>query len=400
MKKSFLLLPITIAVLAACNANSPAPVENADGTLSPGMMQPVDGSSDGGSATWEPQITQSNVPNSMNAPMPQSGNMQGVGAQSTPQPNFQPTYQQPVQQPVQQTQPRPAAQPQQAPQDFTIPRNPTTNAPDYSQIHKGFYKGETYTVRKGDTMFLIAYISGLDIKELAALNNMKEPYSLSVGQTLKVSNGHSAAPQPVAKTTPVQQPMQTTTQPSTTEPSVTYTPGAHGTQYGSDGTITGPIKAGVGSAPTPNAPLTTQVQQPTIGPVTPADTAPAISNVAWRWPTSGNVIQGFSNSDGGNKGIDISGSRGQAVNAAAGGRVVYAGNALRGYGNLIIIKHNDDFLSAYAHNDSILVKDQQEVNAGQQIAKMGSSGTNGVKLHFEIRYKGKSVDPTRYLPRR
>mgnify|MGYP000893025899 FL=1 len=402
MKKSFLLLPITIALLAACSSNSPAPVENADGTLSPGMMQPVDGSSDGGSATWEPQITQSNVPNSMNGPMQQSGNVQGANAQSTPQPNFQPTYQQPAQQPVQQTQPQPVAQThsQQVPQDFTIPRNPTTNAPDYSQIHKGFYKGETYTVRKGDTMFLIAYITGLDIKELAALNNMKEPYSLSVGQTLKVSNGHSAAPQPVAKTTPVQQPMQTTTQPSTTEPSVTYTPGAHGTQYGSDGTITGPIKAGVGSAPTPNAPLTTQVQQPTTGQVTPADTAPAVSNVVWRWPTSGNVIQGFSNSDGGNKGIDISGSRGQAVNAAAGGRVVYAGNALRGYGNLIIIKHNDDFLSAYAHNESILVKDQQEVNAGQQIAKMGSSGTNGVKLHFEIRYKGKSVDPTRYLPRR
>ena len=402
MKKSFLLLPITIAVLAACNANSPAPVENADGTLSPGMMQPVDGSSDGGSATWEPQITQSNVPNSMNGPMQQSGNVQGANAQSTPQPNFQPTYQQPVQQPVQQTQPRPAAQPQpqQAPQDFTIPRNPTTNAPDYSQIHKGFYKGETYTVRKGDTMFLIAYISGLDIKELAALNNMKEPYSLSVGQTLKVSNGRSAALQAVAKTTSVAQPMQATTQPGATEPTITYTPGANGTQYGSDGTITGPIKASVGSAPTPNAPLTTQVQQPTTGQVTPADTAPAVSNVAWRWPTSGNVIQGFSNSDGGNKGIDISGSRGQAVNAAAGGRVVYAGNALRGYGNLIIIKHNDDFLSAYAHNDSILVKDQQEVNAGQQIAKMGSSGANGVKLHFEIRYKGKSVDPTRYLPRR
>jgi len=100
------------------------------------------------------------------------------------------------------------------------------------------------------------------------------------------------------------------------------------------------------------------------------------------------------------KGIDISGSRGQSVKAAASGRVVYAGNALRGYGNLIIIKHNDDFLSAYAHNDKILVTDQQEVKAGQEIAKMGSSGTNTVKLHFEIRYKGKSVDPIRYLPRR
>ncbi|TYA51036.1 murein hydrolase activator NlpD [Aggregatibacter actinomycetemcomitans] len=389
MKSSFLLLPISIAVLAACTSNTPAPVENADGTLSPGIMQPVDGSTDGGNSTWEPQIQQGNVPASMNGPIAQSNNLQATGAQSTPQPNFQPTYQQsaPQAQSVQQTQPAAQNQPQQASQDFTIPRNPTTNAPDYSQINKGFYKGETYTVRKGDTMFLIAYISGLDVKELAALNNMSEPYSLSVGQTLKVSRGTTATVQ--TKAAPQMQP--TVTQPATQggEPTVTYTPGANGTQYGSDGTITGPIKAGVGTV----APATNQL-------TTQAGTAPAVSNVAWRWPTNGNVIQGFSNTDGGNKGIDISGSRRQAVNAAAAGRVVYAGNALRGYGNLIIIKHNDDFLSAYAHNDSILVKDQQEIKAGQQIAKMGSTGTNGVKLHFEIRYKGKSVDPLRYLPRR
>lgn len=394
MKKSFLLLPITIAVLAACSSNSPAPVESADGTLSPGMMQPVDSPSMGGNATWEPQIQQSNVPNSMNAPMPQAP------AQSAPQPNFQPTYQP---QPVQKPQPTPAVQnkPQQTSQDFTIPRNPTTNAPDYSQINKGFYKGNTYTVRKGDTMFLIAYISGLDVKELAALNNMKEPYNLSVGQTLKVSNGRSqsvtqpaVAPQPQA---PVQQPVSS-------EPTVTYTPGANGTQYGSDGTITGPVKATAGGLPPVNtAPVNQPVQiqnQPVVSQPIPQDNAPVASTIAWRWPTSGNVVQGFSSSDGGNKGIDIGGSRGQAVNAAADGRVVYAGNALRGYGNLIIIKHNDDFLSAYAHNDSILVKDQQEVKAGQQIAKMGNTGTTDVKLHFEIRYKGKSVDPTRYLPRR
>lgn len=394
MKKSFLLLPITIAVLAACSSNSPAPVESADGTLSPGMMQPVDSPSMGGNATWEPQIQQSNVPNSMNAPMPQAP------AQSAPQRNFQPTYQP---QPVQKPQPTPAVQnkPQQTSQDFTIPRNPTTNAPDYSQINKGFYKGNTYTVRKGDTMFLIAYISGLDVKELAALNNMKEPYNLSVGQTLKVSNGRSqsvtqpaVAPQPQA---PVQQPVSS-------EPTVTYTPGANGTQYGSDGTITGPVKATAGGLPPVNtAPVNQPVQiqnQPVVSQPIPQDNAPVASTIAWRWPTSGNVVQGFSSSDGGNKGIDIGGSRGQAVNAAADGRVVYAGNALRGYGNLIIIKHNDDFLSAYAHNDSILVKDQQEVKAGQQIAKMGNTGTTDVKLHFEIRYKGKSVDPTRYLPRR
>ena len=394
MKKSFLLLPITLAVLTACSSDSPAPVESADGTLSPGMMQPVDSPSMGGNATWEPQIQQSSVPNSMNTPMPQAP------AQSAPQPNFQPTYQP---QPVQKPQAAPAVQnkPQQTSQDFTIPRNPTTNAPDYSQINKGFYKGNTYTVRKGDTMFLIAYISGLDVKELAALNNMKEPYNLSVGQTLKVSNGRT---QSVAQPAVAPQPQAPVQQPVSTEPTVTYTPGANGTQYGSDGTITGPVKATAGGLPPVNsAPVNQPVQvqnQPVVSQPIPQDNAPVASTIAWRWPTSGNVVQGFSSSDGGNKGIDIGGSRGQAVNAAAGGRVVYAGNALRGYGNLIIIKHNDDFLSAYAHNDSILVKDQQEVKAGQQIAKMGNTGTNDVKLHFEIRYKGKSVDPTRYLPRR
>ena len=394
MKKSFLLLPITLTVLTACSSDSPAPVESADGTLSPGMMQPVDNPSMGGNATWEPQIQQSSVPNSMNTPMPQAP------AQSAPQPNFQPTYQP---QPVQKPQAAPAVQnkPQQTSQDFTIPRNPTTKAPDYSQINKGFYKGNTYTVRKGDTMFLIAYISGLDVKELAALNNMKEPYNLSVGQTLKVSNGRT---QSVAQPAVAPQPQAPVQQPVSTEPTVTYTPGANGTQYGSDGTITGPVKATAGGLPPVNsAPVNQPVQvqnQPVVSQPIPQDNAPVASTSAWRWPTSGNVVQGFSSSDGGNKGIDIGGSRGQAVNAAAGGRVVYAGNALRGYGNLIIIKHNDDFLSAYAHNDSILVKDQQEVKAGQQIAKMGNTGTNDVKLHFEIRYKGKSVDPTRYLPRR
>ena len=394
MKKSFLLLPITLAVLTACSSDSPAPVESADGTLSPGMMQPVDSPSMGGNATWEPQIQQSSIPNSMNTPMPQAP------AQSAPQPNFQPTYQP---QPVQKPQPAPAVQnkPQQTSQDFTIPRNPTTNAPDYSQINKGFYKGNTYTVRKGDTMFLIAYISGLDVKELAALNNMKEPYNLSVGQTLKVSSGRS---QSVAQPAVAPQPQAPVQQPVSSEPTVTYTPGANGTQYGSDGTITGPVKATAGGLPLVNtAPVNQPVQiqnQPVVSQPIPQDNAPVASTIAWRWPTSGNVVQGFSSSDGGNKGIDIGGSRGQAVNAAADGRVVYAGNALRGYGNLIIIKHNDDFLSTYAHNDSILVKDQQEVKAGQQIAKMGNTGTNDVKLHFEIRYKGKSVDPTRYLPRR
>ncbi len=436
MKKSFLLLPLSLVVLSACTSNSPAPISNADGNLSPGIMQPVNGESAGGS--WQPEIQKNTVPAMGGVP---------TGMQ-TPQPNFQPTYQQPTM-PATPAQPAfkpalPAFQPVQKPaaptpapasavqtktitktvsdcvgsQHINVPRNPNTNAPDYSQIEKGSYKGNTYKVNKGDTMFLIAYLAGIDVKELAAFNNMTEPYSLSLGQTLKISN---CGTKTVTTTVPVKQPAAaaTTTAAVPTapaEPAVTYTPGANGTQIGSDGTIIGPIKSGAGvanSAPamvpvatTPVAPATT----PSV-PTTPVDNtnstpinahvvAPIASNVAWQWPTSGNIIQGFSDTDGGNKGIDISGSRGQSVKAAASGRVVYAGNALRGYGNLIIIKHNDDFLSAYAHNDKILVTDQQEVKAGQEIAKMGSSGTNTVKLHFEIRYKGKSVDPIRYLPRR
>ena len=408
MKKSFLLLPVSIAILTACSSNSPAPIENVDGTLSPGVMQPVDNNSSG---TWQPEIQQNTMPSTMGSSVP-------TGTQ-TPQPSFQPTYQ-PVQQPAA-TQPQPAPAPVQ-PQTKTVtktvsdctssgainvPRNPNTNAPDYSQIQKGSYKGNTYKVNKGDTMFLIAYLTGMDVKDLASMNNMKEPYSLSVGQTLKISNCST-------KTITTTVPVKTTASAAPAapaEPEVTYTPGANGTQIGSDGTVIGPIKSGVAtggaSTPaftnnTPSTPVTTTTQVETTNntPVNANVVAPVASNVAWQWPTQGNVIQGFSNTDGGNKGIDISGSRGQAVKAAASGRVVYAGNALRGYGNLIIIKHNDDFLSAYAHNDKILVSDQQEVKAGQEIAKMGSTGTNAVKLHFEIRYKGKSVDPVRYLPRR
>lgn len=405
MKKSFLLLPVSIAILTACSSNSPAPIENVDGTLSPGVMQPVDNNSSG---TWQPEIQQNTMPSTMGSSVP-------TGTQ-TPQPSFQPTYQ-PVQQPAA-TQPQPAPAPVQ-PQTKTVtktvsdctssgainvPRNPNTNAPDYSQIQKGSYKGNTYKVNKGDTMFLIAYLTGMDVKDLASMNNMKEPYSLSVGQTLKISNCST-------KTITTTVPVKTTAPATPAEPEVTYTPGANGTQIGSDGTVIGPIKSGVGNGEpskpvftnnTPSTPATTTTQVETTNntPVNANVVAPVASNIAWQWPTQGNVIQGFSNTDGGNKGIDISGSRGQAVKAAANGRVVYAGNALRGYGNLIIIKHNDDFLSAYAHNDKILVSDQQEVKAGQEIAKMGSTGTNAVKLHFEIRYKGKSVDPVRYLPRR
>lgn len=411
MKSKLFFLPtaLALAVLAGCSSSGGAPVQSADGNLSPGIMQPVE-SSGASSGSWQPEIQQQSMPESMSVQQAVIGQVQQQSQQI--QQNVQTAVQQPIGQAQQAVQTASSAtRTNNVSQDFTIPRDTATNAPIYNQIDKGFYKGDSYTVRKGDTMFLIAYISGMDVAELAAKNNMSEPYSLRVGQVLKVGSGSPAISTPAATAAVA----AATTAPAATEvkptqPAVTYTPGPNNTQYGSDGTITGPVKASAGNAATMAQQQAAQAQQTvTATAATAAASSTAVkvtppsavnSNISWRWPTNGKVIQGFSSADGGNKGVDISGSRGQAVNAAAAGRVVYAGNALRGYGNLIIIKHNDDFLSAYAHNESILVKDQQEVSAGQQIAKMGSSGTNGVKLHFEIRFKGKSVDPIRYLPSR
>ena len=305
MKKRLFLLPLSFTILTACNSSTNAPIENADGVLSPGIMQPV--GNNGGS--WQPEIQQTAMP-SMGSAVP-------TGTQ-TPQPNFQPTYPQAsanyAQQPVQPAQVSARNMSECiGTQTVNVPRNPNTNAPDYSQIQKGSYKGSTYKVGKGDTMFLIAYLAGMDVKELAAINNMAEPYHLSIGQTLKISN---CVAQPV-KTQISENP-----RPSAPQSTVTYTAGANGTQIGSDGTIIGPVKSGTGT-PTGGSEATAP-QQP-IQAANPAPigmNAPIASNVTWQWPVSGNIIQGFSNSDGGNKGIDIGGSRGQAVKAAASGRVV------------------------------------------------------------------------------
>ena len=122
----------------------------------------------------------------------------------------------------------------------------------------------------------------------------------------------------------------------------------------------------------------------------------AVSETGWFWPTQGKVIANFNEAT--NKGVDIAGTKGQAINASAAGKVIYSGSDLRGYGKLVIIKHNPTFLSVYAHNSKILVKEGQPVKAGQKIAEMGDTDTNRIKLHFEIRERGKSVDPTKYLP--
>ena len=270
----------------------------------------------------------------------------------------------------------------------------------YGNIPKGSYTGgSTYTVKRGDTLFYIAWITGNDFRDLAQRNNVAAPYSLNVGQTLQVGNasgtpitGGNAITQADANAQGiVSKPAQNSSTAVASKPTIIYSEDS-GEQSANK------MLPGNRSTATVTAPVTAPTVSTTEPTVSSTSTSAPIST--WRWPTEGNVIENFSASEGGNKGIDIAGSKGQAIVATADGRVVYAGNALRGYGNLIIIKHNDDYLSAYAHNETMLVREQQEVKAGQKIATMGSTGTSSTRLHFEIRYKGKSVNPLRYLPQR
>ncbi|CAM4438659.1 murein hydrolase activator NlpD [Klebsiella africana] len=315
----------------------------------------------------------------------------------------------------------PQAQPIQPVQTQTIQPQPTPMAQEpvqtvngrivynrkYGDIPKGSYTGgSTYTVKRGDTLFYIAWVTGNDFRDLAQRNNVPAPYALNVGQVLQVGN---AAGQPITGENAVSQASARASGGATASTTSAQKSTA---VVASQPTITYSESSGEQSATKmlPNnkpATTTTTVVAPVTAPTTVSTTQPTASSTstsspisAWRWPTDGKVIENFSGAEGGNKGIDIAGSKGQAIVATADGRVVYAGNALRGYGNLIIIKHNDDYLSAYAHNDTMLVREQQEVKAGQKIATMGSTGTSSTRLHFEIRYKGKSVNPLQYLPQR
>lgn len=265
----------------------------------------------------------------------------------------------------------------------------------YQNIPKGSYSGETYTVKRGDTLFYIAWITGNDFRDLAQRNNVSAPYGLNVGQTLQIGD---ASGQPITGGNAI-------TVADATQGGVPTSPQIKSAAVAQQPVITYSDDSGNSSGskllPSKGANVATTTAPAVTAPPTVSSTTNSSTPVgSWRWPTDGKIIDNFSAAEGGNKGIDIAGSRGQSVVATASGRVVYAGNALRGYGNLIIIKHNDDYLSAYAHNDTMLVREQQEVKAGQKIATMGSTGTSSVRLHFEIRYKGKSVNPLRYLPQR
>jgi lipoprotein NlpD len=207
--------------------------------------------------------------------------------------------------------------------------------------------GSTVVVQRGQNVYRIATENGLTALDLAIWNDIGSPYTIHPGQRLRLYPGGQTG--------------------------VAVKPAASVAQR---------------SAPAPTHP------------VTPSVVVPAASNVSWRWPADGAVVQTFAGGDPTRQGVDIAGKGGQPVRAASDGVVVYSGSGLVGYGELVIVKHNAQWLSAYGHNRARLVNEGQVVKAGQQIAEMGRSGAARDMLHFEVRYNGKPVDPQLYLPKR
>jgi lipoprotein NlpD len=235
-----------------------------------------------------------------------------------------------------------------------------------------------YRVKPGDTLYRIALINGRNYRDIAAWNNIQNANQIEVDQLLRVA-------------------------PPGTTPSIETTPGVSSAPLGGaavNATPLGPANNGVtppvqtaanpalnpalNPAPAPSAP-------PPASSSTPAGGGP----ISFAWPLRGPILHNFDSQD---RGLDIGGSAGDPVRASAEGRVVYAGNGLRGYGNLIIIKHDATFLTAYAHNRALLVKEGDAVTKGQKIAEMGNTDADKVMLHFEVRKQGKPVDPLQYLP--
>ncbi|MDP5146076.1 peptidoglycan DD-metalloendopeptidase family protein [Shewanella sp. ULN5] len=268
------------------------------------------------------------------------------------------------------------------------------------KYHRGSLSHSDYIVKKGDTLYSISWGAGRHFAEVARLNNLKAPYTIYPGQRLNLTqlsskstanvNENSASGVSVGTVTPPYSSADSSKNSKVNQPQSTVKP-----RQTVKSTTT---KKDLDHKAKPAYSVTTTQQK--INQTESSLIADLPSKVQkWYWPVKGKIIGYFSSSEQGNQGIKIAGNRGDIIKAAADGRVVYAGDALRGYGNLVIIKHNDEYLSAYAHTDRILVKEKQYVSAGQTVAKMGSTGANQVMLHFEIRYHGKSVNPLRYLPK-
>jgi lipoprotein NlpD len=232
-------------------------------------------------------------------------------------------------------------------------------------------KDGVYTVQRGDTLYSVAMAFGVDVRELARWNGLPDATVLRVGQTLRVTPPSDAA---VATVTPV-------TPGGSTEVRPLSAPG-------------GPVVA----APLPPSTVAPAPTKPESAPAAKPDaSANLVPSTQWQWPTAGKVIDGFDAPR--NKGIDIGGNEGEPVLAAADGEVLYVGST-RGYGNLVILRHAGEYVTAYGHNRKILVSKDQQVRRGQPIAELGRTDSDRPKLHFEIRHQGKPLDPVKYLPPR
>lgn len=245
-----------------------------------------------------------------------------------------------------------------------------------NKLAKNMINTNEYTVQAGETLYSIAWRANSDVRQIAKLNNISPPYNIFPNQKLILVANNQGKSSQASKNEHFSKKQTKSSNPTSNQVVKKSIASSKKQAYGEN--------VANKKVVVDELPKTTFSQK--------------ISR--WKWPVKGKIINHFSAKAQGNKGIDIAGRRGTSIRATAEGKVVYAGNALRGYGNLVIIKHNDDYLSAYAHNDKILVKEQQLIKAGEIVAKMGDTDAERVMLHFEVRFRGKSVDPLKYLPKK
>lgn len=257
-----------------------------------------------------------------------------------------------------------------------------------------------YTVKKGDTLYSIALENGQSYRDLAAWNNLEDPNKILVGQQLRVKPPGPDTVAPVAVAKPISLPAPIESRPlgagsTVNTENLKREPRGGKLPYSEEALARlqrpDPAAAAEAKAETRPAPVERPVDK-AVPPVVGEDA------VEWTWPATGKVIASFV--EGGNKGLDIAAGTGEPVLAAASGKVILVSSALRGYGNFVIVKHTTAYLSVYAHNSRVLVKEEQQVTKGQKIAEIGSSDSDQSKLHFEIRHQGKPVDPLKFLPAR
>ena len=254
---------------------------------------------------------------------------------------------------------------------------------------------EYHTVKKGETLYSIALDKGQDYKDVAAWNNLDDPGRLRIGQQLRITppdNSSVAVTKPVISSAPVEiKPVAPIAVNANTE-ALKREPKGGKLAYSDE------ALAKARQYETTAKPVETKPEIRPAEPVPVEKSVAAGDDVDWMWPTNGKVISPYA--EGGGKGIDIAGKDGDPVLAAASGVVSYAGAGLRGYGNLIVLRHNATYLSVYAHNSKLLVKEKDTVTRGQKIAEMGSTDAESPRLHFEIRRQGKPADPQKFLPAR